>query len=182
MILYINSSIRNNSRTNKLALALLNKLGDYKEVKLDDLNLKPLNEKTLNFRTNLINNKDYNNSIFDLAKQFADADTIVICAPYYDGSFPSLLKLYLENIYITGIISKYSDKGIPIGLCKASKLYYVTTAGGRYNPSFSYEYIKDLSVNMFGIKDTKLIYAENLDIIGNNPEEILNKAIKEIQL
>lgn len=43
MILYINSCVRENSRTDRLAKVLLEKLGEYVEVKLDELNLHPLN-------------------------------------------------------------------------------------------------------------------------------------------
>ena len=41
--------------------------------------------------------------MFDLASQFQQADEIVIAAPYWDLSFPAILKLYLENIYVTGV-------------------------------------------------------------------------------
>ncbi len=34
--------------------------------------------------------------------------------------------------------------------------------------------------NMFGIKETELIYAEYLDIEGNDAEKILSKAIRNI--
>ena len=44
------------------------------------------------------------------AKQFAGADTIVIAAPFWDLSFPAILKTYIENIYVTGIVSRYSKK------------------------------------------------------------------------
>ena len=105
---------------------------------------------------------------------------IVIGAPYWDGSFPSSLKAYIENIYVTGIVSEYDDKGGVVGLCKADKLYYVTTAGGPYESEYSYGYIKKLSGH-FGIKNTELIYAENLDIAGNDPETILREAIENIE-
>ena len=69
---------------------------------------------------------------------------------------------------------------MPIGLCKADELVYVTTAGGKYIPDFSYDYIKALSENCFGIKTTRLIKAEMLDIAGMNAEEILLDAINGI--
>lgn len=88
--------------------------------------------------------------MFRYAKQFAYADTIIIAAPYWDLSFPSMLKVYIENIYVTGIVSKYGKDGVPIGLCKASELTYVTTAGGPYNPDFSYGYIREMSTAFWG--------------------------------
>lgn len=50
-----------------------------------------------------------------------------------DLSFPARLKIYLENIYVTGIVSKYDENGRPRGLCRAERLYYVTTAGGPFD-------------------------------------------------
>ena len=49
--------------------------------------------------------------MFRYARQFAAADKIVIAAPLWDLSFPAQLKVYLENIYVTGIVTKYSDAG-----------------------------------------------------------------------
>ena len=71
---------------------------------------------------------------------------------------------YIENIYITGIVSEYTENGMPHGLCKAEKLYYVTTAGGPYNQDFSYGYIKSLAMDFFGIKNTELVMQEMLDV------------------
>lgn len=116
--------------------------------------------------------------MFDYAKQFASADTIVIAAPYWDLSFPALLKTYFENIYITGIVSEYDENGLPHGLCRANELYYVTTAGGPYDPTYSYGYVESLAKNFFGISTTHLVKAEMLDIVGNDAEEILDREIE----
>ena len=43
MVLYINSCVRAESRTNRLAKVLLDKLGAYEEVKLNEMEMKPLN-------------------------------------------------------------------------------------------------------------------------------------------
>ena len=101
-------------------------------------------------------------------------------APYWDDQFPAVLKTYMENIYCIGIVAKYNENGYPQGLCKAKKLYYVTTAGGKYNPRFSFDYIDHLVKNMFGIKETELICAEYLNIDGNDAEKILSEAISNI--
>ena len=178
MTLYINCCVREESRTDRLARAVLQKLGgDFTEIKLYEENLKPLDRGTLNKRTALIEQGDYSDPMFDYAKQFAGADTIVIAAPYWDLSFPAQLKTYIENIYVTGIVSTYDESGMPVGLCKAKELYYITTAGGPYDPTYSYGYIESLAKNFFGIPETHLVKAEMLDIIGNDSEEILNQKI-----
>lgn len=181
MNLYINSCVRKDSRTNRLAKALIDKLGeDFYEINLDSLKLKPLSEEQLEKRTLLLQKGDLDDEMFKLSKMFASADKIVISAPYWDGSFPSALKVFIENIYCIGIVSKYADNGMPIGLCKASNLYYVVTAGGYYDQRYSYDYIETLAKMCFGISQIHLIKAECLDIIGNVAEDILNEAINNL--
>lgn len=178
MVLFVNCCPRDNSRTEQLAKKLLDKLGEYEEINPEKEGLVPLDNERLNYRTELLEKGDLSNDIFKYAKQFAAADTIVIAAPYWDLSFPSILKVYIENIYVTGIVSKYNSDGTPKGLCKAKTLYYVTTAGGPYDERFSFGYLKELAESFFGIEKTVLIKAEMLDIIGNNPEEILAERMK----
>ena len=155
-VLYINACARGNSRTDKLARTVLSDIGcEYVERKLYDMELSPLTEEKLLKRTELIEKGLFSDDMFLLSREFADADIIVIAAPFWDLSFPAILKLYIENIF---------ENGMPHGLCKAKKLYYVTTAGGPYNPDFSYGYIKSLVTDYFGIKDTELVMQDMLDV------------------
>ena len=62
-------------------------------------------------------------------------------------------------------------------MCRAEKLYYVTTAGGFYDPTYSYGYIEKLAKSFFGIPQTYLVKAEGLDIAGNDAETIINREI-----
>lgn len=173
MILYINACVREESRTDRIARQLLARLGDYTEINLEKENPLPLNRSTLKKRTALIESGDFNNPMFRYAHQFAAADTIVISAPYWDLSFPAILKIYIENIMVSGITFRYSEQGIPIGMCRAEKLYYVSTAGGPFSSDFGYDYIRSLAVDMLGIRKTELFKADMLDIIGNDENSII---------
>jgi len=178
MILYVNACVREGSRTQKIASALLEKLGGkYEEVRLAGEGFCPLSDDMLKKRTDLIAKRDYSDPMFSAAKKFALADVIVIAAPYWDLSFPAVLKTYLENIYVTGIVSEYGPDGIPHGLCRAGSLYYVTTSGGPYMPDFSYDYVKGLAAHCFGIRKTSLIKAEMLDVQGFDADGIVKDAI-----
>jgi len=182
VILYVNACVRGGSRTARLAEALLRKLGGgYEEVRLPEEMPEPLTEERLAKRTALIEAGDYGDPMFALARQFRRADVIVIAAPYWDLSFPAVLKAYLENIYVTGLVSEYGADGMPRGLCRAEKLYYVTTAGGPYVPDYSYDYIRALAVGCFGIPETELIKAEMLDVEGYDAEEITDRAIRSLR-
>lgn len=181
MNLYINCCVRKNSRTDRLAREVLKKLdAPFEELKLETEGLLPLTAETLEKRTRWSGQGDYSDEMFRYAKQFAAAGHIVIGAPYWDMSFPSSLKVYIEHIYVTGIVSRYGENGQPVGLCRAETLTYVTTAGGPYEPAFSYGYIKTLAEQYMGIGEARLVSAEKLDIAGNDAEAILEKAVKEL--
>ena len=114
-------------------------------------------------------------------RQFAAADEIVIAAPYWDLSFPATLKQYLELVNAVGITFKYSPEGIPQGQCRACRIWYVMTAGGHYVPEeFGYGYVKVLAQGYYGIHETRLISACGLDIIGADPEAILDEAMLKL--
>ena len=182
MILFVNACVRKESRTRRLADYLLNRLDDeIKEINLEKEKILPLSNEMLDFRTKLIESENFDNSIFDYAKDFAKADVIVIAAPFWDLSFPASLKCYIEAINILGLTFGYSSDGVPYGLCKAKKLYYITTSGGKiFNSEFGFGYIKSLCENFYGIKDVVLIKAEELDIIGSDVENILKNAENSI--
>ena len=115
--------------------------------------------------------------MFRYARQFATAERIVIAAPLWDLSFPAVLKVYLENIYVTGIVTKYDENGQPVGLCRAKELYFVSTSGGPFDRRYGFEYLKSVASESFGIQDVRLVQADDLDIVGNDPEDILRKAM-----
>lgn len=183
MTLYINACPRGEeSRTNRLAKALLEKFGGYTELNLSEENLRPLTGEDVRKRSGLLEAGRTDDAMFRYARQFAQADTIVVSAPFWDGSFPSILKVYLENVYAIGIVTAYTPDGMPFGLCKAKKLYYVTTAGGNYFPDFGYGYLRALAQGPFGIPETELIFAENLDLATSDAEAILREAIEKIKV
>ena len=82
MILYVNARVRSQSRTNRIAKALLQTLGgSYEEVRLSRETPEPLTEQRLQERTELIEKRDYTAPMFRFARQFQAADIIVIAAP-----------------------------------------------------------------------------------------------------
>ena len=182
MILFINACVRKESRTRRLADHLLDKLGQpFDEVCLHDIAFPVTDEAFLEMRDRLIAEEEFGNPAFDLARQFSEAETIVIAAPYWDLSFPASLKQYLEQVNVVGITFRYTEEGIPVGLCKAERIYYVTTAGGYYVPAdFGFGYVKALAENYYGIHDVRLIEASGLDIYGADVDAILTSAEENI--
>ena len=181
-ILFINACVRKESRTRKLAETLLQTLKKpVQEVRLDQVTFPAVNEEFLEQRDRLISERAFDNPMFDLARQFAEAETIVIAAPYWDLSFPAALKQYFEQINVVGITFRYSREGVPVGLCKAGQLYYVTTAGGDYVPEeFGFGYIRALAQNYYGVQNVRQIAAAGLDIEGADVGAILQAAKENI--
>ena len=180
-ILFINACVRENSRTLVLAQKILSDMsGEVVEVNLNQENIAPLNRELLEKREKLIISGNKNDPMLCYARQFAQADEIVIAAPFWDLSFPAILKAYIEQITVSGITFDYVD-GKPYGLCKAKSLTYVTTSGGPIIADFGYEYIKALAKGFYGISKTKAYRAMNLDANMITAENVLTKAeISEI--
>ena len=175
-ILFINACVRENSRTLVLAKNILSEMsGAVIEVNLNQENIVPLNRELLEKRERLLNDENKNDPMFYYARQFAEADQIVIAAPFWDLSFPAILKAYMEQITVSGITFEYIN-GRPCGLCKAKSLTYVTTSGGPIFADFGYEYIKALAKNFYGISETKAYRAMNLDVNMIAAEDVLTKA------
>ena len=182
MILFIDACVRPQSRTRRLAKRLLAHLsGPVETVRLDAIVFPKTDAAFLEKRDACIASGDFSDSMFDLAKQFARADTVVIAAPHWDLSFPAALKQYVEQINVVGLTFRYGDSDVPIPLCRATALYYVATAGGPVRDhAYGYGYVQGLCREFYGIGETTLVYAEGLDLPGADPEAILNRAEAEI--
>lgn len=183
MILLINACVRKASRTKRLADRFLSeKKQSVTEINLADIEYPKVDEEFLIKRDSLIAKGGFDNPMFVLARQFASADEIVIAAPFWDLSFPSILKQYFEQINVVGITFRYTPEGIPQGLCKAKKLTYITTAGGDFFPEeFGFGYVKALAENFYGISNVRLIKATGLDVDGADTEKILNSAFTKYE-
>jgi FMN-dependent NADH-azoreductase len=177
-ILYVNACVRKNSRTKVLAEKLLARLNEpFEEVRLEELAFPVSNETFINTRDRLIAQGDFQDPLFDLARQFSEAETIVVAAPYWDLSFPAMLKQYLEQITVVGLTFRYSEEGVPVSLCRAKRLYYVTTAGGNYVPDdYGFGYVKALVQSYYAVPDVRKIEADGLDIVGADVHAIMAEA------
>lgn len=182
-ILFINASPRKQSRTKKLADCVLGRLdGTVNEERVYEYIFPQATDFFLNSRNAAAANKDFSNPLFRYAKTFAEADIIVIAAPFWDMSFPAALKSYIEQINVVGITFSYTPEGKVKGLCKAKALIYITSAGGNVGKDghvFGYGYVKWLAKSLYGIENVMLVNAEGLDIVGVDTEAIMKKAEAE---
>ncbi len=183
-ILYVDSCInRSHSRTERLAQAYLRKRLTAEDavletIVLEDAAPQALNEKRLSHRERCIHDRDFTDPVFNFAKHFAEADELVIAAPFWDFSFPAMLKIFLELVCVRDLTFRYTETGGVANLTKLSSVTYITTAGGYIDEdNCGYEYVKKLCGGLFGVTQFRFISAQGLDIFGNDPEKLLAAAI-----
>lgn len=173
-LIFIDSCMREESRTKRIAtpiIAELSKRYEVERIALEGASYPAVDSKTLQDRNNGIVPEHF----VDLAKKVAAADRIVIAAPFWDMSFPAILKLFIENLSLFGVTFNTDDKTC-YGLCRCQKLLYITTRGMNISTGDPLEqatpYLKALSF-LWGLGEIVTISAQNLDY--SSPEEIEDK-------
>lgn len=188
-LLLINACVRGkDSRTLLLCEKLLERIKeenkkdlafDIEEIRLSTENLIPLNYERLQRRDELLSKGIIDDSMFDYANAIALADMVVVAAPYWNMSFPSMLQIFFEAASVVGITFDYEQDGTPIGLCKAQDMYYVTTSGGYIGDcNFGYEYVNAIC-RLYGIENAHFVSAQGLDQEGADVEQIMEQATIE---
>ncbi|MEG1747426.1 MAG: NAD(P)H-dependent oxidoreductase, partial [Oscillospiraceae bacterium] len=112
-VLFVNACMRGPgiSRTRVLCdkfLETLTALSPRLELQEYDLTAAPLSPLTASdVATREAPDVSLEDPMFAPARAFADADLIVIGAPYWDLSFPAALKAFAEHISVKGITFRY---------------------------------------------------------------------------
>ncbi len=180
-LFHIDSCLRSGSKTKRIADALIDRLSERYEVetmRLSDYDFPVVKDDILKERSNGYVPEEY----VQIARKIAAADRLVISAPFWDMSFPSALKVFLENMSLFNVTFASNEKEC-YGLCKAEKVLYITTRGMNIKTGDEMEqatpYVKAIS-KLWGLGELHVIAAENMDY--STPEQIEEKiqnAIKE---
>lgn len=172
------------SRTRALAEAFLSAFreshpgAEVETVTLEALDLKPFRPAALNQRDELASVGAFGAPVFDLARQFQAADKIVAAAPFWDLSFPAVMRTYIEYISANGLCYHYEADGCH-GDCRADRLAYLTTSGDFERPeSLGVLYWKQLS-KMFGVPRFDYVFAGGLDVDPAKAPELLEAACEQ---
>lgn len=187
-ILFVNACVRGEaSRTLRLTKAFLNELRkalpdcELVEHNLMEMGLCSVDVKTLERKEVLCDQHAWDDPLFAPTLQFQQADLVVIAAPYWDMSFPSILKVWVENMYVRNLTFKYvNDQSV--GLCQGREAVYITTAGspiGEYD--WGTGYIRDV-MKVLGIPGFTAIKAEALDLAGRDVNGIMAEAEKQARI
>ncbi|MBQ7084511.1 MAG: NAD(P)H-dependent oxidoreductase [Anaerotignum sp.] len=182
-VLFIDCCIRReHSRSKALADHFIGELQKKEEYEMETLclmdeNLSFFSEGFFLQRERLLEQGNFDHPRFRYAHQFAAADKIVIAAPFWDLSFPALLKVYIENLCVDGITFHTDEQGLH-GLCKADHMVYLTARGGIYKDSDMEQgsrYLEQMA-GFFGIEKYDCVAAEGLDIGAWPVEELMDQA------
>lgn len=169
------------SRTARLCRAFLEATGSEASItrlELSSLPLAPFTAPMLDARDALFRAGRFDDETFALARQFRDADGIVVGAPFWDLSFPAQLRIYLEHISANGVTYYYDEKG-PHGNCRARYLAYLSTGGDFERAgSLGVEYWRQLC-GMYGIGEFRHVFAGGLDADPAHAEALLAEACEK---
>lgn len=184
-LLYVDACVRGDaSRTAKLAgtfLAELERLTPDLIVttqRLSDMDLRPIDAETLAMKEALCDRRAWDDPFLRAAVAFQEADAVVVAAPYWDLSFPSLLKIWVENVYVRNLTFRYEDDRC-IGLCRGRESVYITTAGSPIGENdWGAGYMKAVLTTL-GIPGFTAIRAEALDLDGRDAETIMRAAERQ---
>lgn len=99
----------------------------------------------------------------ELIDELREADAIVVTAPIYNFSVPSVLKAWIDQVCRAGLTFRYTPQG-PQGLLENRPVYLAMASGGVPFGSavdFASGYLKQV-FRFIGIDDVRLIGAERV--------------------
>src|SRR3954449_1570203 len=68
----------------------------------------------------------------ELSDQFVSADKYVFVTPFWNFSFPPVMKAYIDSVAVVGKSFKYTEEG-PVGLLTDKKALHIQARGGIYS-------------------------------------------------
>lgn len=182
-VLVVDCCIREESRTRRILNAFLGDLAEVERVELNPLELLPLDNKSLALRDELLARGEFGHTMFKFSHQFADADMVVLAAPFWDMGIPAKLKTYFEHVSCSGITFGVTEELTFVGRCRAEDMVYLTTRGMDIEDGSDMEqaspYLRALC-SFFGIENFHMVSAWGLDVIPPEETEVrLNAACEE---
>jgi len=188
-ILFVDCCLRGaQSRTRKLAQAFLEsclRLNPGVKTTIVDLDKEkpvPTDSRMLAKRDSLM--AQWEDPFFAPARQFLDADLIVLAAPFWNGSFPALLHSYLEQICVPDLTFTCVGEDYT-GLSQAKACVLITTRGGCYEhgsmlgPEHATPLVRSI-MKMLGINRVETLAAEGIDLV-EDPSPIIAEACRKAE-
>ena len=174
-LVFIDACIRKEeSRTRRIAQPIVESLARRYEITTIDLTEMPMAPLTPQTYAERMSGNVPAWAV-EAAKTLAEADRIVVAAPFWDMSFPAVVKVFFEQTSLFDIT--FTDNGRScVGLCKCEKVMYITTRGMNIPTGDAREqgssYLQALS-RLWDLGTVLTVAAWNLDY--STPEELEEK-------
>ena len=175
VIAVIDSTIREESRTR---LILNGVLDHFKNIEFKYFNLNSFEIPLTNSKNFLEKNND--EFFFNVAKEIAQADAMIVAAPFWDMTYPALLKAFFEKISILDVMFADGPDSC-IGISHNKFMFYITTRGMNIKTDSPLDgATKSLRAlcALWGIPKLVTLAANNMDYLS--AEEIDQKIQKTI--
>ena len=186
MLLFVNGCLREGSRTERLARMWLERRayeGEVVEVQLCERDVDLLDvtgPSPIEAYSEGVATGDFSHPLFDFAKEFAQADEVLIAAPMWNYGLPAKLHGYLELVCSQGVTFDIDETGAYVSLCHIDRLTMVTTAGGAavdLQDDHCFGFVRTLSQRFWHVPQIKCVAAWGLDGPGADVDVLLREAL-----
>jgi FMN-dependent NADH-azoreductase len=117
----------------------------------------------------------------ELSEQFISADKYVFVTPFWNFSFPPIMKAYIDSVAVAGKTFKYTEQG-PIGLLTDKKALHIQARGGVYSEGpaadleMGHRYL-NIIMNFFGVPSFEGLFIEGHNAMPDKAQEIKENGI-----
>ncbi|MBW3110552.1 MULTISPECIES: FMN-dependent NADH-azoreductase [Bacillaceae] len=121
------------------------------------------------------------NRLNELSDQFISADKYVFVTPFWNFSFPPVMKAYIDSVAVAGKSFKYTEQG-PVGLLTDKKAIHIQARGGIYSEGpaagmeMGHRYLS-IIMQFFGVPSFEGVIVEGHAAMPDKAEEIKQNAI-----
>ena len=121
----------------------------------------------------------------ELSDQFIQADKYVFVTPFWNFSYPPVMKAYLDAVSVAGKSFKYTEQG-PVGLLTDKKALHIQARGGFYSESPTAELEMghrhlEIMMNFFGVPSFEGLFVKGHNQVPAEAQEIKEAAIRRAQ-
>jgi FMN-dependent NADH-azoreductase len=117
----------------------------------------------------------------EISEQFVAADKFVFVTPFWNFSFPPVMKAYMDSVAVAGKTFKYTEQG-PVGLLTDKKALHIQARGGIYSEGpaaemeMGHRYLS-IMMQFFGVPSFEGLFIEGQAAMPEKAQEIKENGI-----
>ncbi|PJN58757.1 MULTISPECIES: FMN-dependent NADH-azoreductase [unclassified Paenibacillus] len=119
----------------------------------------------------------------ELSDQFIQADKYVFVTPFWNFSYPPIMKAYIDAVSVAGKSFRYTEQGQPVGLLTDKKALHIQARGGFYSEAPASELEMghrhlQVIMNFFGVPSFEGLFVEGHNKARDKAQEIKEDALR----